>query len=72
MKLYRALLRVIKIEDTSFWATIPSRNPYVAISIPFNILPFNIIPLLKENKRLHVYCNLDDPTSLIFKDWEEN
>ena len=78
MGLCRALIRVIQIEkdfvrpgNDYIWLLVPSRSYSVAVRIPLEQFPSNIRKLLVVDKRFHAKCDLNDPTSLIFKDWEE-
>jgi hypothetical protein len=72
-KLWRTLIRVADIIDTSCYVVIPAWNSFEWVYINMSNIPENIRPLLCRGKRLHAEVNIDeeDKGNLKFENWEK-
>jgi hypothetical protein len=70
---WRALVRVVAVEDHAIWFTVPAHMSGVAILVSKEILPTNIVELSVVGKRFHAMCNLgcDNIRDLRFEKWED-
>lgn len=73
-KLWRALLRVEKIDYENVHFIIPAWNSHTSVPVKKEKIPNDIIPTLHINKRLHAKVNIgcDSTACLHFTDWEIN